>query len=1050
MTPPQSIQCEDASASTSSLSPQTVMAQMMQLWREEADQRRKEEEERRIGENARFQQMIAALIPAATRPAIQDVNGSGNSIGQLPFQTHGPQVQKAIVQPPPPLADDVTFRSFTEWKQKWNDYAVSVDLDKLPQPKQLIQLRQYLTDAMQRKLAYRMGVPPNSTLPLDDVISRIQDYVKQQTNESVRRLKFSQVKQEEGESFANFFIRLQEASQLIDLCKGKDCVDYQIRHAIVVGVRDEKLRKDILEMDSASTLEQVAKACEVYESVRESSKEIGPSQASVSAMSAYKKGKKANKHGQDKQQSAGGSTKKENPPKNKQQCNRCGNKPHTKDVVCPASEIICNKCEKKGHFAKVCFSKGSKEKKQNDKEMKSTTYSITAIRSPMSTLQTVETSCIGPPSPTISLHVEHGRASGNVEIVPDTGADTTVISLENFKTLGMKTSDLVSTGEVAIYNADGSRMECSPMGSFMAKLTYGSVTIDGWVNVLPKLPKPLLSWTDAQRLRVIPEDYPNQMPMTEGQRKRRRSKRKATRKTAHVSNVAVDQQKDAPEVALPKISMPPPPTSTPDKARRELKKARSLVDNPTSEDVALNDEMTHHLRSVTTQRVVTLCTIDGTSAPQSSNPVIGEMREASRNDPGYTKLLDKVMNGFPTDRDELDPALLPYWKDREKFYADGELVLVGPKVVVPQALRRNVLARLHDSHHGIEATKRWARQTVWWPAINSDITNTVQACERCQLMQPSQQQEPMFRDEAPTRPFESVSADLFSVAGKQFLVYADRLSGWVTVVTYAKDTTTLATITNLRKVFRDTGVPVRLRTDGGPQFTSHECRDFLRRWGVRHDVSTPHYPQSNGHAEAAVKAVKHLIMKVAPKGNIDDVEAFDRGLLELRNTPRPDGRSPAQILYGHPLRSHVPAHAKSFAPEWQAKAEECERRAVVRKDAMAKQYDSHAKPLPPIKPDSHVRVQDPVTKRWDRVGVVMGRGKTRDYLIKTSSGRVLWRNRRFIRAVPHPTPDPAVELHYNSDSASQDNPAPNATPPPRRSTRIRSKPSFERKGGGDV
>ena len=131
------------------------------------------------------------------------------------------------------------------------------------------------------------------------------------------------------------------------------------------------LRKDILEMDSAATLEQVAKAWEVYESVRESSKELGPFQASVSAMSAYKKGKKANQCGQDKQQPAGGSPKKENPHKKKQHCNRCGNKPHDEDVVCPALEIICKKCGKKGHFAKVCFSKGSTEKKQTGKEEKS-------------------------------------------------------------------------------------------------------------------------------------------------------------------------------------------------------------------------------------------------------------------------------------------------------------------------------------------------------------------------------------------------------------------------------------------------------------------------------------------------------------------------------------------------------------------------------------------------------------------------------------------------------------------------------------------------------
>ena len=95
------------------------------------------------------------------------------------------------------------------------------------------------------------------------------------------------------------------------------------------------------------------------------------------------------------------------------------------------------------------------------------------------------------------------------------------------------------------------------------------------------------------------------------------------------------------------------------------------------------------------------------------------------------------------------------------------------------------------------------------------------------------------------------------------------------------------------------------------------------RWGVHHVISSPHYPQSNGHAEAAVKSVKHLILKTAPSGNID-CEEFDRGLLELRNTPNITGRSPSQILYGHPLRSCVPAHPQSFSKEWQAKSEDCD------------------------------------------------------------------------------------------------------------------------------
>ncbi|XP_068200738.1 uncharacterized protein [Palaemon carinicauda] len=100
------------------------------------------------------------------------------------------------------------------------------------------------------------------------------------------------------------------------------------------------------------------------------------------------------------------------------------------------------------------------------------------------------------------------------------------------------------------------------------------------------------------------------------------------------------------------------------------------------------------------------------------------------------------------------------------------------------------------------------------------------------------------------------------------------------------------------------------------------------RWGVHHIISSPHYPLSNSHAEASVKAIKHLILKTAPSGNIDCKE-FDQGLLELRNTSNFTGRSLAQIVYGCPLRTCVHAHPQSFSKEWQAKSEDCDCRAAA-------------------------------------------------------------------------------------------------------------------------
>lgn len=155
------------------------------------------------------------------------------------------------------------------------------------------------------------------------------------------------------------------------------------------------------------------------------------------------------------------------------------------------------------------------------------------------------------------------------------------------------------------------------------------------------------------------------------------------------------------------------------------------------------------------------------------------------------------------------------------------------------------------------------------------------------------------------------SADLFEVAGRKFLLYADRLSSWPCIAAYGSDTTAQATIKFIWLWFRDLGVPVHLRTDGGLQFTSSTFRIFLEKWGIIHEISSPHFPQSNGHAEANDKNVKHLILKVAPSGKVDSwVWPWSH---RVEKYARPYRETPAQMIMGIPLRSLIPAHSRGFA-----------------------------------------------------------------------------------------------------------------------------------------
>ena len=156
--------------------------------------------------------------------------------------------------------------------------------------------------------------------------------------------------------------------------------------------------------------------------------------------------------------------------------------------------------------------------------------------------------------------------------------------------------------------------------------------------------------------------------------------------------------------------------------------------------------------------------------------------------------------------------------------------------------------------------------------------------------------------------------------------------------------------------------------------------------------------------------MKTLIMKTTSNGDLN-VDSFQRGLLEWRNTPRANSESPAQALFHRPLTSFVFAHHSSFAPEHQHQADLLDSRTAARSDASTFRYDASAHPLPPLRIGICVDLQDPKSKLWSSSGVIVALGRNRDYLVKVPSGRTYWRNHRFLRplitSVIPPAPDAA-------------------------------------------
>lgn len=429
-----------------------------------------------------------------------------------------------------------------------------------------------------------------------------------------------------------------------------------------------------------------------------------------------------------------------------------------------------------------------------------------------------------------------------------------------------------------------------------------------------------------------------------------------------------------------------------------------------------------------------------TSSSQHDSLRLTNLRQLAEQDGEYQQLKHYIEVGFPQKRNQLPTKCQRYWNVRNQLSIDDGLIVFGCRLLIPVKLRQSALLQLHAAHQGTTRTKLRARQVVYWPGIDNDIDNIILTCKLCQDSLPSHPPEPMVPKQRPSRSFQEIAIDFCSHGGHQFLIVVDCCTDWPEIIFMGKNTTAAHLTSVLLGVFSRYGAPDIIWSDQGPQFTSQIFQSFAKEWGFKHVTSSPTYPQSNGKAESAVKSMKKII-RGSWTGYQLDQNKLARGLLQYRNTPsRRDGTSPAQKLYGQPIQDTLPAHRLAFKHSQQEYSGE-----TTVDNNNQQYYNQKAHPLPEINVGTNVAVQNPSTKQWDTYGVITQIGPYRQYHVKLTNGRVLIRNRRFIRRRVPVTPlgpyGPPVQSRPPPSPSSS--PGPPITQPPqalRRSSRPRKPP----------
>ena len=171
--------------------------------------------------------------------------------------------------------------------------------------------------------------------------------------------------------------------------------------------------------------------------------------------------------------------------------------------------------------------------------------------------------------------------------------------------------------------------------------------------------------------------------------------------------------------------------------------------------------------------------------------------------------------------------------------------MLHERPVIPSTLQHEVLDHLHACHGCANGVFQRATASVFWPGYRQYINNFQSSCKTCSRISPRNPNlPPSTTIDSPEFPFQSICADFFSYAGKNYLIIVDRYSNWLSVQKLKRDTATHLT-SALRDYFSHFGVATTLSSDGESIFVSAEMTAFCSRWGVNQRISSAYYPRSN-------------------------------------------------------------------------------------------------------------------------------------------------------------------------------------------------------------
>ena len=406
---------------------------------------------------------------------------------------------------------------------------------------------------------------------------------------------------------------------------------------------------------------------------------------------------------------------------------------------------------------------------------------------------------------------------------------------------------------------------------------------------------------------------------------------------------------------------------------------------------------------------------------------MAEISDAAKLDANYQKIVKALKDGVDTPKDlpSNHPARLysTEWKNLSLFsdYSKSEfsvneemkpknpivdiIVLNNKRILLPEGpIREKWKEVIHQQHCGIVLTLKLARSLYFFHGMSEVVKKLVENCEECTKHLPSLPTLPSTFTPEMLTANEQIGIDLFEFNKVHYLIIACKYSGYI-VIYRLHSMTTNALIEKLDDYRFKYGDPRIIRCDGARYFVSEEFMQWAKALDIKVEVSSSFNQSSNGTAESNVKKAKKLLSIC--NGNFKN---FTERLRLLNMTPRSDSYVPSTLFFGRVLRGNLPSLPETHAVDLPA----AKRISQEKHDFLKKKYRKIKKRIVPkldLNVGDKVLVQELVgfkPGKWtNKAEIVKYRESDRSYVIRMENGKLLMRNRRYLRPLKTESPQPA-------------------------------------------